>query len=238
MATEPVLKKGLSKKEKIYQQIKSEIIAHQLRAGQAITEEQLVNQHAISRTPVREILRRLEHDGLVKNIPYKGTYVADLRREDIEEILDIRYALEGFAARCAAERVQRDDLKYFSEIEKQLEIATKTKNSVLSFECDTKLHELILNISGNTRIHTIISNLSGQIHRIRFISGHIEGRIDSTVKEHLEIINAIKKKDPALAEKKMKIHILTTKKILLQPSQMEEQLTSILSTDNRKGRNR
>jgi DNA-binding GntR family transcriptional regulator len=186
----------------------------------------------ISRTPVREIFRKLENDGLVKNIPYKGTYVSDLKKEDIEEILDIRYALESFAARCTAEKLDKEGAKKFSELEEQFKLANETHNSVLSFETDTKLHELILNISGNARIRSIITNLLGQIHRIRFISGHLEGRIETTVKEHLEIIKAIKKKDPELAEKKMQIHIGNTKKLLLKSSKIDELFVSSISSNH------
>lgn len=220
-------KTSISKKEKVYLQLKLDIISHRLRAGQPITEEEIVRKYSISRTPVREIFRKLGHDGLVKNIPYKGTYVSDLGREDIEEILDIRFALESFAARCAALNVDKDGIKKLNELGTQFKLALKTQNSVLSFEADTKLHELILNLAGNKRIHLIITSLLSQIHRIRFISGHMEGRIDTTVNEHLEIINAIMKKDPDLAEKKMQIHIGNTKKLLLKSSKMEEQLISL-----------
>jgi len=225
-------KKKLSKKSEVYQQLKLDIITHKLRAGQPITEEEVVQKYSISRTPVREIFRKLENDGLVKNIPYKGTYVSDLKKEDIEEILDIRFALESFAAKCAAEKVDREGLEKFSELEQQFLLAEKTLDSVLSFETDTKLHELILNIAGNKRIQSIITNLLGQIHRIRFISGHLEGRIETTVKEHLEIIKAIAGKDPELAKKKMQIHISNTKKLLLKSSQMEDKFTSIASILN------
>ncbi|MHB8579227.1 MAG: GntR family transcriptional regulator [Ignavibacteriaceae bacterium] len=232
MKSKSTEKNNKSNKEKIYLQLKLDIISHRLRAGQSITEEDIVKKYSISRTPVREIFRKLENDGLVRNIPYKGTYVSDLTREDIEEILDIRYALESFAARCTAEKLDKEGLKKFIELEDQFKLANGSQNSVLSFETDTKLHELILDIAGNKRIRSIITNLLGQIHRIRFISGHFEGRIETTVKEHLEIINAIKKKDPELAEKKMQVHIGNTKKLLLKSSQMEEQFSSIISLSN------
>ena len=186
-----------------------------------------MKQYSISRTPVREIFRKLEHDGLVRNVPYKGTYVSDLTLQDIEEILDIRYTLESFAAKCAAKKINNDEIKKLSELELQLLTAVKKNDSVLSFDADTKLHELILNIAGNKRIHKIITSLLGQIHRIRFITGHMEGRIETTVNEHLEIIKAIMKKDPDLAEKKMKEHILNTKKLLMKSSIMEEQLKNL-----------
>ncbi len=221
------VKKGTSKKEYVYTQLKLSIISHRLSAGQPITEEEIVKQYSISRTPVREIFRKLEHDGLVKNIPYRGTYVSDLKRDDIEEILDIRYALESFAAKSAAKKITEDDIKKFTNIEAQLLLAAKKNDSVLSFDADTKLHELILDIAGNDRIHKIITSLLGQIHRIRFISGHMEGRIETTVNEHLEIIKAIINREPELAERKMKIHISNTRKLLLQRSNMEEQFKTL-----------
>ncbi len=216
------------KKENIYSQLKLAIVTQQLRAGQVITEEEISRQYSISRTPVREIFRRLENDGLVKNIPFRGTYISDLKNEDIEEILEIRFALESFAARIAAEKADDEIKNQLSELEKQFELAVKTQDNTLAFDTDTKLHELILNISGNKRIQTIITNLLGQIHRIRFISCHMEGRIETTVKEHLEIIKTIKENDPDRAEEKMKIHINNTKIILLKSSKIEEEFTSFL----------
>lgn len=214
----------LSKKEEAYLQLKNDIISHRLKPGQPITEDEVAHKFLLSRTPVREIFRKLENDGLVKNIAFKGTYVTDIKLEDIEEILDIRYALEGFAARMAAKKVDSKGIKAFSEIAAQLEKIAKKKDSVASFNADTKLHDLILTTAGNERVHNIISNLLAQIHRIRFISGHMPGRINTTIKEHLEIIRAIKKKDPDLAEEKMHIHIANTRKLFLQSSEMEEKL--------------
>lgn len=218
-----------SKKEKVYRQLKLEIISHRLKAGQPITEEEIVKKYSISRTPVREIFRRLENEGLVKNIAYKGTYVADLLKEDIEEILDIRYALEGLAAKFAANNVTDKDIEEFVKIEHLLLKAMQDEDSVLSFEADTKLHELILTIAGNHRIHTIINNLLAQIHRIRFISGHMPGRINTTVQEHLNIIAAIKERDSDKAEAMMHTHIENTRKLFSQSSEMDEKFKLKLS---------
>jgi DNA-binding GntR family transcriptional regulator len=229
MSNNLAVKLNLSKKEQVYLELKSDIITHRLRAGQPITEEEVVKEYSISRTPVREIFRKLEHDGLVNNIPYKGTYVADLKREDIEEILDIRFTLEGFAAKSAAEKMTEEGIKKLSELESQFQLASKDNNSVLSFEADSKLHELILDLAGNIRLRSIIINLMDQIHRIRFISGHIEGRIKTTAREHIEIVKALKMKDPILAEEKMQAHISSTKNLLLQSSRIEEQLKTLPS---------
>lgn len=225
-------KKTISKKEKVYQELKLEIISQRLKGGQPITEDEVVKKYLISRTPVREIFRRLETEGLLQNIPYKGTYVTSITTKDIEDILDIRFALESFAAKLAATKVTVTDIKEFEELEAVFMKAMKTRNSALSFETDTKLHDLILRIAGNTRIHSIITNLLTQIHRIRYISGHLEGRMDTTTKEHLDIIKAMKKRDALLAEKAMRIHISNTKELLLKPSRSEEQFLSLLTSNN------
>ncbi|MDE3056398.1 MAG: GntR family transcriptional regulator [Bacteroidota bacterium] len=232
MVSHRTKEKTISKKEKVYQELKLEIISQRLKGGQPITEDEVVRKYFISRTPVREIFRKLEMEGLLQNIPYKGAYVTNITAKDIEDILDIRFALESFAAKLAAARATDADIKKFEEMETQFVKAMKTRNSGLSFETDTKLHDLILRIAGNKRIHSIITNLLTQIHRIRYISGHVEGRMDTTTKEHLEIIKAIKKRDAILAEEKMQMHISNTKELLLKPSKSEEEFLSLLSSSN------
>jgi len=209
------------KKEKVYSKLKLDILTQRLKAGQAITEEEIGKQYEISRTPVREIFRELEYDGLVINVPYKGTYVSDLKLEDIIEILEIRNSLESFAARCAAEKIDAAGIIKFKLIEEQLENSLNNKDDVLAFDADTNLHELILEIAGNSRIQFIITNFLAQIHRIRYISSRLEGRNETTCREHLDIIQAIIKKDPDSAEEKMKTHLEHTRSILLKSASVQ-----------------
>jgi len=210
------------KKEKVYSKLKLDILTQRLKAGQAITEEEIGKRYDISRTPVREIFRELEYDGLVINVPYKGTYVSDLRLEDIIEILEIRNSLESFAARCAAEKIDAAGIIKFKLIEEQLENSLNNKDDVLALDADTNLHELILEIAGNSRIQFIITNLLAQIHRIRYISSQFDGRNQTTCREHLDIIQAIIKKEPDSAEEKMKTHLEHTQRILLKSASVHK----------------
>ncbi len=213
---------GQISKEKIYQSLRADIIAHRLRPGQAIREDELADRLGVSRTPVREMLRRLEQEDLVRVVPNRGVFVAELTDKDIEEVLEIRLALETAAARSAATKLTPQHIKELKDIRKQLDTAVKLKDSVLSFEADTRLHSLILQAAGNKRAHRIINNLMGQIHRIRFISGHKPGRIDTTVKEHKEIVQALLNGNSVAAEEAMKKHLDSTREILLPSSDIDK----------------
>ena len=202
-------------KEDIYRSIRMDIISQKLKPGQSISEDELAKKYNVSRTPIREILRRLEQEDLIKIIPNKGMIVYELTNRDIEEVLEIRLILETAAAKAAAENITEEKIKKLDKIEELMEKAVKDDDSVLSFEADERLHDFILVTAGNIRVRKILYTLMGQILRIRFISGHKPGRIITTVEEHKEIIEAIKKRDHIDAEEKMKIHLMNTKELLL-----------------------
>lgn len=209
-------------KPKVLQAIRADIISQRLRPGQPIHEDELAARYGISRTPIREILRSLEHEDLIRIVPHSGAFVSELTAKDVEEILDIRMSLEPPAAMEAALKATDEHLAEFSFIDKQLDLAIEKQDSIISFEADGKLHNLILVAAGNGRSRKIINNLMGQIHRIRFISGHKPGRIETTVGEHKAIVAGIIKRQPEKAAEAMRNHLLTTRNILLPSSEMEE----------------
>jgi DNA-binding GntR family transcriptional regulator len=216
-------------KNNILQSIRADIISHRLKPGQSIQEDQLAKHYGISRTPIREILRKLEQEDLVKIVPNVGAFVSDLTSKDIEEVLDIRLWLETAAAKAAALKATEEQLAEFTRVDKQLDLAVEKQDSIISFEADDRLHDLILVAADNERARKIIKNLIGQVYRIRFISGHKPGRINTTVAEHKQIVAAILAREPERAEEAMRIHILNTKKILLSSSSdMEAKFEALL----------
>lgn len=208
-------------KEKIFQTLRADIISQKLKPGQAVREEDLANRFGVSRTPIREMLLRLEYEDLVKLVPNRGVFVSELMSKDIEEVIEIRLTLETTAARMAASKLTEQHISELNNISEELDVAVELQDSILSFGADSRLHNLILEAAGNHRAHKIINNLMGQIHRIRFISGHKPGRINTTTSEQKEIIRALLNKDPAKAEEAMRIHLLNTKELLLPSSEME-----------------
>lgn len=219
---------SIDSKEKIYGSIRMDIISHKLRPGQAVSEEGLAKAYGVSRTPIREILRRLEQEDLIKIIPNKGIFVFELTNRDIEEVLEIRLILETAAARVAASKMTDKEIKELEEIEDLMDRAVKDEDSVLSFAADEKLHDLILLTAGNMRVRKILHNLMGQILRIRFISGHKPGRIITTVEEHRKIIRALKNGDPYDAEEKTKTHLMNTMELLLPSQDMDNKFQKLL----------
>ena len=206
-------------KEMIYQSIRLDIISQKLKPGQIVTEDELAKKYNVSRTPIREILRKLEYEDLIK-ISKKRVLIYEMTEKDIEEVLHIRMLLESAAARKAALYVTNKQIKELEKIEVQIDKAIREEDSVLSFETE-RLHDFIITTAGNIRVQKIQYNLMGQILRIRYISGHKPGRIKTTGEEHIRIIDAIKKKDANAAEEKMKEHILSTRDLLLPSKEMD-----------------
>lgn len=217
-----------SVKAGVLNSIKIDIISQNLKPGQLVHEDELASRYGISRTPIREILRMLEYEDLVTIVPKVGTFISELTAKDIEEILEIRISLEPAAARAAALKATDQQLREFREIDGQLTIAIEKQDSVISFEADRRLHDLILIAAGNERARRIISSMMGQIYRIRFISRHKPGRIETTVAEHKRIVSAIVNKLPDEAEKAMHSHLANTWNLLLPSSEMESKFESLV----------
>lgn len=209
-------------KGKILQVLRADIVSQRLKPGQAIREEELAQAYGISRTPIREILHKLEQEDLVRIIPNRGVFVSELTPRDIEEVLDLRMSLETTAARTAATKLTAKEIAELKDIDRQLTTAAQRQDSVLSFEADERLHNLIWVVAGNMRAYKIITNLMGQIRRIRFISGHKPGRIETTVKEHKEIVKALLSANPDKAEEAMRVHLLNTKQLINPPLDIEK----------------
>ena len=216
-------------KEAIYQSIRTDIISQKLQPGQLVTEDELAKTYNVSRTPIREIVRKLEYEELVK-ITNKRILIYEMTNKDIEEVLHIRMILESAAAREAAQRITDEQIKELEKLEEQLDKAIKKGDSVLSFETDERLHDFIILTAGNMRVRKVLYNLMGQILRIRYISGHKPGRIKTTGEEHKKIIRAIKKRDASDAEEKMKEHLQSTRELLLPSEEMDDKFRKLLES--------
>lgn len=217
-------------KDNIAQALRRDIILQRLRPGQAISEDALARSNGVSRTPIREILQLLAQEDLVTIYPHKGVVVSELTSKDIEEIIDIRIALESTIAGKAATRISAKQVTQLRDIEKQLDLAVQNQDSLLSLDADSKLHELILQAAGNKRAHRIIKTLKFHILRMRSISGNKPGRIDSTVEEHKRILQALLSKDTDEAERTMRMHLVNTKGILLPASDMDKKFEEFVQS--------
>jgi DNA-binding GntR family transcriptional regulator len=192
-------------REHAYRAIKAGILAQRWLPGQPLTEQQLAEELAISRTPVREALQALAREGFVSIFPNRGTFVAAPSLADIRELYELREALEGQVARLAAERATAAD---HSEVEAVVARAADQMDAPDQLvETGSQFHRLLARIAGNRRIQEILVNLEQSTARARLMRyGAAEGPRDVWA-EHRAIMEAVARHDPDVAERLMRSHI-------------------------------
>lgn len=186
-----------------------------LQPGERLMEIQLAEDLGVSRTPVREAIRKLEMEGYVIMMPRRGTYVADLSIRDINEVFEIRTSLESLASGLAAERITEDELEKLQRL--LVEIGTHIKNGDMEsiVRTDTEFHDLLYQASRNARLVGIISNLREQLTRFRTTSMSFPGRLKATLEEHRNIVEAIAQGDEKAARKAAEHHMEKSEQTLL-----------------------
>ncbi|MBE3588443.1 MAG: GntR family transcriptional regulator [Thermoanaerobacteraceae bacterium] len=201
-------------REMVFESLREAIIQGRLKPGERLMEVQLAEEMGVSRTPVREAIRKLELEGFVVMVPRKGAYVAGISVKDIVDVFEVRAAMEGLAAGLAAERITEEEL---DELERALlkttEVSGKSIDALV--ESDTEFHEIIYRASRNERLVQIISNLSDQIQRFRTTSLSQPGRTRLALEEHKHIVEAISDRNVELAQTLAREHIENAEQSLL-----------------------
>lgn len=197
----------VSLKEKAYQAIKDGIVFYRYRPGEPLVEEQLARELAISRTPVREALKDLQRDGLVKHIPLKGVFVAEVSTKDVEEVFFLREALEVAAVNLAVKRYSDEEIAEIARVFDSLDESLNAGRYEDLFRADVMLHDFIVEQSGNRRLAQFVRILNDQIQRIRRISATTPGRMEESLKEHRSIVEALKRRESDLAGRLLREHL-------------------------------
>ncbi len=194
-------------REVVFNSLREAIISGELEPGERLMEVQLAEKMGVSRTPVREAIRKLELEGLVIMIPRKGTHVAELSSRDIIDVLEVRANLDGLATALATDRITPEELKSLELASRQLEINIKKQNIHGIIKKDVEFHDIIYTASRNERLINIIFNLREQVQRYRVIYLNEFSHSNEVLKEHNAILNAMQKKDRSLAQHLAENHI-------------------------------
>jgi DNA-binding GntR family transcriptional regulator len=192
--------------QKIYKILKAQILEGNLEPGSKLVGEKLAEQMGVSRTPIREAIKWLAVEGFVNTIPGHGTFVNSVSIKDLKEVLQVRGVLEGLAAKLAIEVIKDEQIEELERIIKEMEYYAKEKNLPAFSDCSQRLQELIIDISGNTQLKKIRKIINDQTHRYRIRSLSSPRRLEHSFKEHRDIFEAIKNRDPEKADKLSKIH--------------------------------
>jgi DNA-binding GntR family transcriptional regulator len=203
-------------RELVFESLREAIISGRLHPGQHLMEIQLAEELGVSRTPVREAIRKLELEGLVLMIPRKGAYVAGISMKDIADVFEIRRALEGLAARLAAERSTEPELEEMERILiKTAELAEQEKVEEI-IVWDIKFHESLFKAAHNERLQSMGANLREQVQRFRTSSLHHAGRLKIAQEEHRKIVEAISERESEKAQNRAYEHIESAENSLME----------------------
>ena len=196
-----------SLEEKAYFILEEEILSGSLSKGDNLKESVLSERLGVSRTPIRSAIHRLAEDGLVSIVPNKGAVVRGIDAEDLINIYKIRIRLEGLASASAATNISKEAIERLRSGIELSEFYISKKDAEHVKELDTEFHLEIYKASGNPQLEKILSELHRKIKSYRKMSLSVSGRLENSLKEHKEILNAIEMRDAELADKLTSAHV-------------------------------
>jgi DNA-binding GntR family transcriptional regulator len=205
------IKTPVSLSDRAYEAIKASLLKTDLTdpsVEDRLDERGLAEKLGVSRTPLREAINRLVTEGFLKVVPRKGVFVVKKSEKEIVEILLVRAALEGLAARLATQYVTDNDIDELKKIVAPFDSIKKIKGKTLKFSnVNVDFHERILKLSRCQALIDLASNLFDHMRWIRAKAAGFEERFKVAHGGHIAIIEALEKRDPELAEKRMRQHI-------------------------------
>ena len=191
----------------VFNTLREAILKGELKPGERLMELQLAAKLGVSRTPIREAIRMLEQEGLAVTIPRKGAEVAKMTEKDMEDVLQIREALDELAAKIACEQISEEQLEELVATMHEFEESTKTDNVKKIAEADVKFHDIIYQSTGNPKLVNMVNNLREQMYRYRVEYLKREEAHPQLIAEHAEIIEYISKGEKKAATDVMCKHI-------------------------------
>ena len=191
----------------VFNTLRQAILKGELEPGERLMEIQLAERLGVSRTPIREAIRKLELEGLVLMIPRKGAEVAEISEKSLREVLEVRRSLEELAIELACQRITPEELTALEEAENRFARAVEDGWVMAIAESDENYHELIYQATANDRLVQILNNLREQMYRYRLEYIKDEDRRQILVVEHEHILRAVRRRDIADAKSAVREHI-------------------------------
>ncbi len=200
----------------VFNTLRRAIITGKFAPGERLMEISLANRLGVSRTPVREAIRKLELEGLVIMIPRKGAQVAKITEKSLRDVIEIRCVLEEFAASLACERITEEGKEKLKEAHQQFVDAVQSRDILDIVEKDEKFHDAIFQATSNDKLITIINNLREQFYRYRMEYVRDIEQHSVLVTEHENLLHAIFNHDSETAKQIMRTHLKNQQEGVIQ----------------------
>lgn len=191
----------------VFNTLRQAILRGELKPGERLMEIQLANKLGVSRTPIREAIRKLELEGLVLMIPRKGAEVAEITEKSLRDVLEVRKALEELAVKLACDRMTKEQMVQLKEAAKEFQETLKTNDVTKYAEADVKFHDVIFMSTDNQRLIQLLNNFREQMYRFRVEYLKRKAYHQVLLDEHEEIIRRIEQHQKNEAAKVVCAHI-------------------------------
>ena len=175
----------------VFKTLRQAILKGELEPGERLMEIQLAERLGVSRTPIREAIRKLELEGLVLMIPRRGAEVAKISEKNLRDVLEVRRSLEELAIDLACQRIQEEELETLREAQKEFAAAVAAGDAMEIAQTDEKFHEIIYSGTGNQKLMQILSNLREQMYRYRLEYIKDANKRQILLLEHEQILKAL-----------------------------------------------
>lgn len=192
----------------VFNTLRQAILKGELAPGERLMEIQLAEKLGVSRTPIREAIRKLELEGLVLMIPRKGAEVARISEKSMRDVLEVRRSLEELAIELACERMTEEDFKELDLAQNAFKKAVAGGTAMEIAETDEAYHDIIYNSTGNTRLVQILNNLREQMYRYRVEYLKDEKNFPILIREHSQIVEGLTAKDKTMLTAAMHKHVM------------------------------
>lgn len=191
----------------VFNTLRQAILKGELEPGERLMEIQLADRLGVSRTPIREAIRKLELEGLVLMIPRKGAEVAKISEKSLRDVLEVRRSLEELAIELACERMTDEDLLRLEEAQETFHQAVEAGDAMSIAESDEHYHDVIYNSTGNSRLVQILNNLREQMYRYRLEYIKDADKRQILLVEHEHILKSLRERRVSEAKAAAREHI-------------------------------
>lgn len=191
----------------VFHTLREAILRGDLQPGERLMELQLAAKLGVSRTPIREAIRMLEQEGLAVTMPRKGAEVAKMTLKGMEDVLEIRGALDELASQLACERITAEQLERLNMRKLDFEASLKTGNLKLIAEADVNFHDVIYEATGNPKLVSLLNNLREQIYRYRVEYIKKAENHPILIKEHEAIYQSLLNRNQEAARLSIREHV-------------------------------
>jgi DNA-binding GntR family transcriptional regulator len=211
--TPPITHRALY--EEVADRLRALIYDGELAAGSFIDERALAAKFGISRTPLREALKVLHAEGLVRLTPRRGSWVAgELTPQDLDEIFPLMSLLEGLCAYEATKKATPADVKRLEALHERLERHAQAGDVARYYELNYTFHEAVQEIAANPYLSRTVSELRRFLRLLRGRQLRVSGRMEASLSEHRRLMRALRRRDPEEAERVMRAHLMAQRAAL------------------------